>query len=97
MRLPSRIASSILIELWIIVRIAAHECGVNVSCSYMSERIPISELEKKLKGGKLVLVDVRDTSEIKQSGAIPGAIHIPLTEVEKRLGELPKNAEIVFY
>ena len=63
----------------------------------MSERIPISGLEKKLKGGKLVLVDVRDASEIKESGAIPGAIHIPMVEVEKRLGELPKNAEIVFY
>ncbi len=63
----------------------------------MSERIPIPELEKKLKGGKLVLVDVRDTSEMKESGAIPGAIHIPMAEVEKRMGELPKNAEIVFY
>jgi len=63
----------------------------------MSERVPIPELEKKLKGGKLVLVDVRDTSEIKESGAIPGAIHIPMAEVEKRMGELPKNAEIVFY
>ena len=63
----------------------------------MSERIPISGLEKKLKGGKLVLVDVRDASEIKESGAIPGAIHIPMAHVEKRLRELPKNAEIVFY
>ena len=63
----------------------------------MSERIPIPELEKKLKTGKLVLVDVRDASEIKESGAIPGAIHIPMAHVEKRLRELPKNAEIVFY
>ena len=63
----------------------------------MSERIPIPELEKKIKTRKLVLVDVRDAAEIKESGAIPGAIHIPMVEVEKRLGELPKNAEIVFY
>jgi hypothetical protein len=97
MRLPSRIASSILIQLWIIVRIVVHECGVNVSCSLMNERISIPELEKRLKGGKLVLVDVRDASEIKESGAIPGAIHIPMAEVQKRLGELPKDAEIVFY
>jgi len=59
--------------------------------------MPIPEVEKKLKAGKLVLVDVRDAAEIKESGAIPGAIHIPMTEVEKRLGELPKGAEIVFY
>jgi rhodanese-related sulfurtransferase len=63
----------------------------------MAERIPIPELQKKLKGGKLVLVDVRESSEIKESGAIPGAIHIPMAQVEKRMGELPKNAGIVFY
>ena len=63
----------------------------------MAERIPIPELQKKLKTGKLVLVDVRESSEIKESGAIPGAIHIPMAQVEKRMGELPKNAEIVFY
>jgi hydroxyacylglutathione hydrolase len=63
----------------------------------MSERIPIPELQKKLKTGKLVLVDVRDTSEIRESGAIPGAIHIPMAQIEKRMGELPKTAEIVFY
>jgi hypothetical protein len=79
------------------LRAVAHECGVNVSCSHMSERIPIPELDKKLKGGKLVVVDVRDASEIKEGGAIPGAIHIPMAQIEKRMGELPKNAEIVFY
>jgi rhodanese-related sulfurtransferase len=63
----------------------------------MAERIPIPELQKKLKTGKLVLVDVRESSEIKESGAIPGAIHIPMAQVEKRMGELPKNAGIVFY
>lgn len=71
--------------------------GPNVSCRDMAERIPIPELQKKLKGGKLVLVDVREASEIKESGAIPGAIHIPMAHIEKRMGELPKKAEIVFY
>ncbi len=64
----------------------------------MAERIPIPELKKKLETNKkLVVVDVRDTGEIKEGGAIPGAIHIPMAQVEKRIGELPKNAEIVFY
>ena len=61
-------------------------------------RIPISELKKKLDAkAHLVLVDVREAGEIKESGAIPGAIHIPMAQIEKRAGELPKNAEIVFY
>ena len=63
-----------------------------------AERIPISELKKKLDQKKnLVVVDVREKSEIKEGGAIPGAIHIPMAQIEKRTDELPKNAEIVFY
>ena len=64
----------------------------------MAERIPIPELKRKLDTSKnLVLVDVREPGEIKEGGAIPGAIHIPIAQIEKRMGELPKNAEIVFY
>lgn len=64
----------------------------------MAERIPISELKQKLDASKkFILVDVRDASEIKESGAIPGAIHIPMAQIEKRMDELPKNTEIVFY
>jgi rhodanese-related sulfurtransferase len=64
----------------------------------MAERIPIPELKKKLETQKnFVLVDVREPAEIKESGAIPGAIHIPMAQIEKRMGELPRNAEIVFY
>jgi len=63
-----------------------------------AERIPIPELKKKLEASKnFVLVDVREPSEIKEGGAIPGAIHIPMNQVAKRMQELPKNAEIVFY
>ena len=63
-----------------------------------AERIPIPELRKKLESKqKLIVVDVREPSEIKESGVIPGAIHIPMRHIEKRMNELPKNAEIVFY
>jgi len=63
-----------------------------------AERIPIPELKKKIETNKkLLIVDVRDANEIKESGAIPGAIHIPMKNIDKRMGELPKNAQIVFY
>ena len=63
-----------------------------------AERIPISELKKKIdKNPKLIVVDVREPAEIKESGAIPGAIHVPMGQIEKRMGEFTKNAEIVFY
>ena len=64
----------------------------------MADRIPIPELQKKLESSKKpVVIDVREGSEIKESGAIPGAIHIPMRQIEKRMNEVPKNAEIVFY
>jgi len=63
-----------------------------------AERIPIPELKKKLDTNKkLIVVDVREKQEIKEGGAIPGAIHIRMAHLEKRMGEFPKNAEIVFY
>ena len=63
-----------------------------------AKRIPIPELKKKLEStNKPIVVDVREASEIKEGGAIPGAIHIPMAQIEKRMNELPKNAEIVFY
>jgi rhodanese-related sulfurtransferase len=62
------------------------------------ERIPIPELKKKLDAKKKpIVVDVREPSEVKESGMIPGAIHIPMGQIEKRMDELPKNAEVVFY
>jgi rhodanese-related sulfurtransferase len=62
------------------------------------ERIQIADLKKKLDSNKKpVVVDVREPSEIKENGAIPGAIHIPMRQIEKRMNEVPKNADVVFY
>ena len=62
------------------------------------ERIPIADLKKKLDSSKKpIVIDVREKKEIAESGMIPGAVHIPMGQVEKRTSEFPKNAEIVFY
>ena len=53
------------------------------------------ELSEKLKFGKHPLVlDVRQPDEFRQ-GHIRGAKLIPLNELYKRMGELPKGREIV--
>jgi hydroxyacylglutathione hydrolase len=63
-----------------------------------AERIPIPELQKKIETNKkLIIVDVREASELRESGIIPGAIHIPVAQAEKRMNEFPKDSEIVFY
>jgi rhodanese-related sulfurtransferase len=62
------------------------------------ERISIPDLKKKLETSKkLVIVDVREPKEIKESGAIPGAVQIPIKQLEQRMDEFPKTADLVFY
>ena len=62
------------------------------------ERIPIHELKKKLESSKKpTVIDVREPKEVAESGSIPGAVHIPMNKVERRMEEFAKNSEIVFY
>jgi hypothetical protein len=63
-----------------------------------SERIAISELKQKLDSGeKLLLIDVREDWELEEDGAISGAIHIPMAELDMRMKDIPKDVELVFY
>ena len=42
------------------------------------------------------LLDVRDMTEVEK-GSIPGAIHIPLNDLRRRISELPTDKEIVAF
>lgn len=57
--------------------------------------ITAEELNEKLKFGRHPLVlDVRQPDEFR-SGHIAGAKLIPLNELQRKMGELPKGREIV--
>jgi rhodanese-related sulfurtransferase/DNA-binding MarR family transcriptional regulator len=60
------------------------------------EAIGRDELVARLGRGDVVLVDVRPEEEYA-AGHIDGARSIPLEELERRLAELPDDAEIVAY
>jgi rhodanese-related sulfurtransferase len=60
------------------------------------EPIEHDELRERMKNGDLVLLDVRPEDEF-QAGHIPGAVSIPLTELEQRLNEIPKDREVVAF
>ncbi len=63
-----------------------------------TERIAISELKSKLESGEtFLLIDVREDRELEADGAIPGAIHIPVAELDKRMMDIPKDIRLVFY
>jgi rhodanese-related sulfurtransferase/DNA-binding transcriptional ArsR family regulator len=54
------------------------------------------ELLSRAAADAVTVLDVRSADEYA-AGHIPGAVGIPLDELERRLGELPPDAEIVAY
>jgi rhodanese-related sulfurtransferase len=54
------------------------------------------ELLERVELGDVLVLDVRPAVEYA-AGHIPGAVSIPLDELEARLGELPASTEIVAY
>lgn len=54
------------------------------------------ELAKYLETpDKVYFLDVRSKEEIEKLGSVKGYKHIPLSELEKRLNEIPKDKLIV--
>ncbi len=60
------------------------------------EPITTGELQKRLRDGDVLLIDVRPGEEYR-AGHITSAVSIPQSELTRRLTELPKNKEIVAY
>lgn len=60
------------------------------------EGISREELRQRLQEGGMTLLDVRSPQEFAQ-GHLPGAINIPLEELEQRLAELAADQELVAY
>ncbi len=60
------------------------------------EPIPAVELLDRAKNGLVTVLDVRPAKEY-QSGHVPGAINIPIEELEEHLSELDSNHEVVAY
>ena len=52
---------------------------------------------KDLDPEKDVLIDLRDKRELNDTGNIPGAIHIPLNELRKRLPKLDRDKNYILY
>ncbi|MFK5913712.1 MAG: metalloregulator ArsR/SmtB family transcription factor [Woeseiaceae bacterium] len=60
------------------------------------EPIPRDELIKRVRDDLVTVMDVRPPEEYA-AGHVPGAINIPLSELEQRLDELGQNKEVVAY
>lgn len=60
------------------------------------EPVTRAELISRLRDGTVTVLDVRPESEFNL-GHLPGALSIPFGELERRLSELPKEAQIIAY
>ncbi len=60
------------------------------------EPVPATELLDRVRNDLVTVLDVRPPEEY-QSGHVPGAINIPLSELEKHLDELDSEQEVVAY
>ena len=60
------------------------------------EPVSRTELLDRLRAGAVTVLDVRPGDEFHQ-GHLPGALNIPLAQLERRLAELPPDREVVAY
>ena len=96
------LAGDDVLRLWLTLRdvSAARLADVERAArSYLGdevEAIGAEELTARLGDHDVVLVDVRPPEEF-EAGHIDGARSIPLEELQRRLGELPADTEIVAY
>jgi rhodanese-related sulfurtransferase len=58
-------------------------------------RVNAERIDSVMAPEGMILLDVREPKEIEELGSYAGSINIPATQLEKRLGELPKDKTIL--
>jgi hypothetical protein len=63
----------------------------------MSEdkRVKADAIDQVMAEGKVFFLDVREPKEIEEHGSYEGYVNIPMSQLESRLGELPKDRPIL--
>lgn len=84
-----RLAESRLLEIHAVTKQFLEERGA-------LEPVDLEALITRVRGGEVTVLDVRPAEEY-EAGHIPGALSLPLTELKRRIGEVPHGREIVAY
>ena len=69
---------------------------LGTSTGVEDDAVAREELLRRVRAGDAVVLDVRPTTEYT-AGHIPGAVSVPLEDLEQRLGDLPGDVEVVAY
>jgi hypothetical protein len=59
------------------------------------KRIKADDLDAVMKHPKIFFLDVREPKEIEEHGSFEGYVNIPMSQLESRLSELPKDRPIL--
>lgn len=103
-RIYYRLADEEVVRCWLNLRNLAEKRTIEIreiARLFFEERdslepITSEELLSRTKNNDAIVLDVRPVEEY-QNGHIPGAISIPLSELEDRLNEIPRDREVVAY
>jgi rhodanese-related sulfurtransferase/DNA-binding transcriptional ArsR family regulator len=98
------LASDQVLELWTVMRqvAAQHVAEVDrLAEAYLGRRdglqpITRDELARRIRRGEVTVVDVRPAAEY-EAGHVAGARSLPISELERRLDALPRDADVVAY
>lgn len=98
------LASEQVAQLWAVMRgvAADHVAEVDrLAQAYLGRRnglepITRDELAARLRTGEVTVIDVRPVPEY-EAGHVDGARSIPVSDLERRLDALPRDAELVAY
>ena len=60
------------------------------------EPVDRDALSSRVRSGEVTVLDVRPPEEF-EAGHIPGAVSVPLADLEQRLADLPRDREVVAY
>jgi len=60
------------------------------------EPVSVAELTSRMRDGLVTVVDVRPPEEYA-AGHLPGAINMPLSQMEEHVARLPRDREVVAY
>jgi rhodanese-related sulfurtransferase len=79
-------------------RLAEVERVANLYLTKRDELEPVTkqELRRLVREDQVTVIDARPREEY-EAGHIPGALSFPVAELKRRLGEIPKDREVIAY
>lgn len=103
-RIYYRLASDTVVALWAALRdvAASHQGEIDrLAAAYLGNRAELEtmtrgQLQERLRRRDVVVLDVRPAPEFA-AGHIPGALSVPISDLQRRLREIPTDTQVVAY